>query len=275
MGEKYYKPILKDGDHLVQSKKNPKRVRGQSRDADNKNPDIPEWEEVEIEEIVPQKSPEELEYELSKMAHEERRAEQEKVLSTLDTIDSVLKLFNEVLVFLNDHPEVASAVINGGCKIKNAISSGIRSAALGVKSLFPGSRKTKAKAILDKKVTISSTSTEMEQIDLADVIEDQVEINEDEREEMSIDEARSLVISILESYVSMKQNIDRLSKARINDVNMPQLDMNQVLAYMNSIVERYPALMDEKTSLSVLDILHANSNTSENEKIIEVLKIEQ
>jgi len=49
MGEKYYKPILKDGDHLVRSSKNPERVRGQSRDADNKNPDIVEWEEVEIE----------------------------------------------------------------------------------------------------------------------------------------------------------------------------------------------------------------------------------
>ena len=49
MGEKYYKPILKDGDHLVRSSKNPERVRGQSRDADNKNPDIVEWEEIEIE----------------------------------------------------------------------------------------------------------------------------------------------------------------------------------------------------------------------------------
>lgn len=49
MSEKYYKPILKDGDHLVRSLKNPNRVRGQSRDADNKNPDIVEWEEVEIE----------------------------------------------------------------------------------------------------------------------------------------------------------------------------------------------------------------------------------
>ena len=49
MSEKYYKPILKDGDHLVRSSKNPDRVRGQSRDSDNKNPDIVEWEEVEIE----------------------------------------------------------------------------------------------------------------------------------------------------------------------------------------------------------------------------------
>ena len=49
MGEKLYRPILKDGDHLVQSTKNPDRVRGQSRDANNKNPDLIEWEPVEVE----------------------------------------------------------------------------------------------------------------------------------------------------------------------------------------------------------------------------------
>lgn len=46
----YYEPILKDGDHLVSSKNNPDRVRGVSRDKNNKNPDIPEWRKVEIEE---------------------------------------------------------------------------------------------------------------------------------------------------------------------------------------------------------------------------------
>ena len=50
MGEKLYRPILKDGDHLVQSTKNPDRVRGQSHDANNKNPDLIEWEPVEVEE---------------------------------------------------------------------------------------------------------------------------------------------------------------------------------------------------------------------------------
>ena len=48
MGEKLYRPIIKDGDHLVRSSKNPDRVRGQSRDSEDKNPDIVEWEEVEV-----------------------------------------------------------------------------------------------------------------------------------------------------------------------------------------------------------------------------------
>ena len=48
---KVYRPVLKDGEHLVNSKDNPDRVRGLSRDANNQNPDIPEWEEVDLDEL--------------------------------------------------------------------------------------------------------------------------------------------------------------------------------------------------------------------------------
>lgn len=44
MGEKVYKPIVKDGNHLLRSKDNPDRVRGLTRDENNQNPDIIEWE---------------------------------------------------------------------------------------------------------------------------------------------------------------------------------------------------------------------------------------
>lgn len=51
MEKKYYKPIIKDGDHLVKSKSNPNRVRGLTRDKNNQNPDIIEWEEVEVDDL--------------------------------------------------------------------------------------------------------------------------------------------------------------------------------------------------------------------------------
>lgn len=51
MGEKYYKPILKEGEHLIHSKENPDRVRGLARDEDNKNQDIIEWEEYTIDDL--------------------------------------------------------------------------------------------------------------------------------------------------------------------------------------------------------------------------------
>lgn len=51
MGEKYYKPILKEGEHLIHSKENPDRVRGLARDEDNKNQDIIEWEEYTLDDL--------------------------------------------------------------------------------------------------------------------------------------------------------------------------------------------------------------------------------
>ncbi len=51
MGEKVYKPVVKDGDHLIRSKDNPDRVRGLTRDENNQNPDIIEWEEYDIDDL--------------------------------------------------------------------------------------------------------------------------------------------------------------------------------------------------------------------------------
>ena len=52
MGEKVYKPIVKNGDHLIHSKDNPDRVRGLTRDENNQNPDIIEWEEFDIDDLI-------------------------------------------------------------------------------------------------------------------------------------------------------------------------------------------------------------------------------
>lgn len=51
MGEKLYRPIIKEGNYLLKSKSNPERVRGLTRDANNQNPDIIEWEECDEEQI--------------------------------------------------------------------------------------------------------------------------------------------------------------------------------------------------------------------------------
>lgn len=51
MGEKVYKPILGEGEHLLSSTDNPGRVRGLSRDENNQNPGIPEFEEYDIDDF--------------------------------------------------------------------------------------------------------------------------------------------------------------------------------------------------------------------------------
>ncbi len=50
-GEKVYKSIVKEGDHLIRSKENPDRVRGLTRDENNQNPDIIEWEELDVDDL--------------------------------------------------------------------------------------------------------------------------------------------------------------------------------------------------------------------------------
>ena len=51
MKEKAYRPIIKEGDHLLHSKDNPSRVRGLTRDENNKNQDIIEWEEIDVDDL--------------------------------------------------------------------------------------------------------------------------------------------------------------------------------------------------------------------------------
>ena len=270
MGEKLYRPLIKEGDHLVRSSKNPDRVRGQSRDSNNKNPDIVEWEEVDVDESP---SREELEFELQKIAYEEKRAEQDRALQRLDNINSGLELLNNALTFLNDNPEVAAALVIGGQKIIHAISNAASKAKNRIKSAFSRKNRKIDEVAASARVRTSQISNVVPNHECS-VYDGIVDVDNTEREEMSIEEARSLVIDILANYISMKRNIDRLSKAKINEINMPQLDMNQVLSYMDTIVEKYPALMDKQTSISVLDILNSNNNRAENKKILEVLKIE-
>ena len=57
MGEKVYKPILDDKSHLLRSNDNPNRVRGLSRDINNQNPGIPEWEEYDLDDLTQSEHP--------------------------------------------------------------------------------------------------------------------------------------------------------------------------------------------------------------------------
>ena len=51
MGKKVFMPIVKDGDHLIRFRVNPERVRGLTRDENNQNPDIIEWEEYDVDDL--------------------------------------------------------------------------------------------------------------------------------------------------------------------------------------------------------------------------------
>lgn len=115
MGEKLYKPIYDENEkHLVQSRENPGRVRGQTRDKDNKNPDIIEWEPVEVPEY---------EYELEKLAHNERLAETQERQSVADIVTLILKQINTIVTFIGENPEIVDATVRVGKSAKQNIAN--------------------------------------------------------------------------------------------------------------------------------------------------------
>lgn len=261
MSEKHYRPIIKDGDHLVQSKKNSNRVIGQTRDAENKNPDIIEWEEVEDVDY---------EYELERMAHEERMAEVRSSQSTADAITSVLNLINTTVTFLAENPEVLKAAADLGRKAKDGISSAKSKLVLAVRD---GKQKKSKKAIKETvpehqimdTVAASQASTE--------IVPDDMDMSQIERENISVEEARELILGILMDYISMKKKLNRLSNANIEYIKKQELDMCDVVAQLDSLIKEYPALMDDSTTENIMALLKMNSDKQENEVIKEILKI--
>ncbi len=115
MSEILYRLINDDNErHLVQSRENPGRVRGQTREKDNKNPRFNELEPVEVPDY---------EFELVKLAHDERMAEIQARQSVTDTVTSIFNLFDTVVTFVGEHPEVVAAVVRAGKKAKQGIAN--------------------------------------------------------------------------------------------------------------------------------------------------------
>lgn len=261
MSEKHYRPIIKDGDHLVQSKKNSNRVIGQTRDAENKNPDIIEWEEVEDVDY---------EYELERMAHEERMAEVRSSQSTADAITSVLNLINTTVTFLAENPEVLKAAADLGRKAKDGISSAKSKLVLAVRD---GRQKKSKKAIKETVPESQIMDTVIASQASTEIIFDDMDMSQIERENISVEEARELILGILMDYISMKKKLNRLSNANIEHIKKQELDVCDVVAQLDSLIKEYPALMDDSTTENIMALLRMNSDKQENEVIKEVLKI--
>ena len=71
----------------------------------------------------------------------------------------------------------------------------------------------------------------------------------------------------------MREKMDRLSNANVDNMFISKLDVNQVIVRMDTLIKNYPALMDDSTSDSVLTLLRLNTDEIENRKIKEVLRI--
>ena len=262
MSEILYRPIDDENErHLVQSRENPGRVIGQTRDKDNKNPDIIEWEPVEVPDY---------EYELEKLAHDERMAEIQARQSVTDTVTSIFKLIDTVVTFVGEHPEVVAAAVRAGKKAKQGITN--------IKNKLDTvdlDEKKKTKEPIKKAVH----KPKKNDIPIAvkarnEIIKEASETSQVEQTNMSLEEARELILEILLNYISMKKKLNRLSNANIKNVESQKLNVDDVIVQLDSLIKRYPALMDENTTEDILALLKMNAGLQENTIIKEALKIE-
>ena len=262
MGEILYRPINDESErHLVQSRENPDRVIGQTRDKNNKNPDIIEWEPVEVPNY---------EYELEKLAHDERMVEIQARQSVADTITSIFNLIDTVVTFVGEHPEVVAAIVSAGKKAKQGIAN-VKSK-LGTVNL---NEKKKTKEPVKKVVHKPKKNDNHIVVKARNVIiEETSETSQVEQENMSLEEARELILEILLNYISMKKKLNRLSNANIQNVESQKLNVDDVIVQLDSLIKRYPALMDENTTEDILALLKMNVGLQENAKIKETLRIE-
>ena len=196
MGEKLYRPILKDGDHLVKSKENEGRVRGISQDVNNKTTDIIEWEEVEIENQT-------CNYE-DESQHIELTPEQQQIAEMIGTA-------------------IAARIIYGAGKFNehiiqpwwhNSVQPWVNRKMSDVKQIFFG--KTKVSKIVEEKM---SNQTSM----LVDVeINAQIDIMIDQafdsiKFDMSTEEAKKHIINLIYHILGIAYEIKILSNSRIAD----------------------------------------------------------
>ncbi len=209
----------------------------------------------------------EQEFELEKLAHEEKIAKYESRKSKVDTAGEVLELINNGLTFLNDHPEIIEFVVEKGIKIKNFAAPRIAGFISGFKEGL--NKNLKAEQVIEKYEEENGIVLSEEDFDIEDVLEPV----DDNVEELSIEEARELVIGILVNYINMKKNLEKLSKARINKNTTEELELDDAIKYLEHLVKEYPQLMDITTTDSVNELLKKNHYLIEGSKVRAALKI--
>ena len=195
MGEKVYRPILKEGDHLVRSKDNESRVRGVSQDENNKTTDIVEWEEVAIDE--PQ-----YEYPIEQYEQErvELTPEQQQLAQAVGEAIAAAAIYGMVQL----HEHVVSPWWYSKAK------PWIKGKWVDAKNFVSG--KTKVQAIIEKKEK-NETGIQLSgdtQIDeMLDAEFESVQLN------MTPDEAKEHMMKLIYHMLGTAYEIKILSNARI------------------------------------------------------------
>lgn len=269
MGEKLYKPILKDGDHLVKSKKNEFRVRGVSQDANNNTTDIVEWEEVEVEDRTYNN-----EDEYYELQHVDLTPEQQQIAEMIGAAIAVGIIYGAEK--LNKH------VIQPWWH--NSAKPWINSKMSDVKRIFLG--KTKATEIMEKRKKISShTSTLIDaetnaQIDvMMDQVFDSIQFD------MSTEEAKKHIMNLIYHMLGVAYEIKMLSNSRIaeqfedesmrleNQAKAEKLFAEKVADNINDLLSAEKLQLDVSTSKKLFSLLGGGIKINEEYIPVEPEKI--
>ena len=234
-----------------------------------------------LEESDNGKTREDVESELEMLAYEEKISEIQEEWSAFDTINDIFNTINNIMELLEEHPEIIEGAIKVGKKVKNGVIKGKDKVTAFVHKRNGKLQSAEIPNNIDNQMSRSVKSVKalddniMKCLDNADTAS-----NSSQKENMNIAEARELVIGILsdyismkKSYISMREKMDRLSNANVDNMFISKLDVNQVIVRMDTLIKNYPALMDDSTSDSVLTLLRLNTDEIENRKIKEVLRI--
>lgn len=211
---------------------------------------------------------EQRQYELEKLAHEEKIAKYNSRKSKVDTAGEVLELINNGLTFLNEHPEVIEFVVEKGIKIRNFAAPRIEGFISGFKEGL--NKNIKADRIIEEYEEKNGMTVSDEDFNIEEVLVS----SQEEVEELSLEEARELVLGILINYIDMKKKLEKLSKARINKYSTEEIELDDAIRYLENLVEEYPQLMDISTTESVNDLLMKNGCFIESSKVKAALKIQ-
>ena len=195
MGEKVYRPIMNAGDHLVQSKDNPDRVRGLTRDMNNQNPGIPEFEVLDLEDLVPsQQETEPYESQSAQLTLEEEKLAEwfGKLLGAAicEGTEFLIKKGispwwkNSVWPWIKDNGEILTAVLNN--------------------------ERTKAEQIKMSEPKVTRSAAPDVEIQTLEKAFEQIYIDMDE------EEARKHVLQLVYHILGMANEIRILSNARIS-----------------------------------------------------------
>ena len=248
MGEKVYKPILDKDQHLVRSKTDPNRYRGLTRDGNNHNPGINEWEEYDLDDLIAKTA--------APLPYEERvqlSPEQERIARQIgDALADCI--VEEGIIFFRE--VVSPWWTNSAWPYIKEKGKAIKKAATENKKHTP--RKKKKKTEAERK---HSSSTELADISAQlDAVFNQEFFNMDE------EEAQKHMANLVYYMLCVANEIRLISNARIYKADEPEetrieqqeefekLFTEKVSTNLNKLLSQKNLKLDLSNSKKVFDM---------------------